>query len=228
MATVDISLSSKERDVPDYLELDEKQNDVRGKIVLFNSPFTTYGETVQYRYKGASSAARYGAWASLIRSVGPYSMNTPHTGTSAYEDGVKKIPHAALTLEDAAMMGRMADRGLTIKVSLYMEGRFEDDVPSQNVMGEITGSEYDSRLDDKAEGMYNSQERAKIVTNGGQHADYENMRTDAIVSNTKMNSYASFLANFMSAIQAGKFGDDAKTWDVYTEWKAIQDKYTSP
>ena len=93
---------------------------------------------------------------------------------------------------------------------------------------EITGSEYDSRLDDKAEGMYNSQERAKIVTNGGQHADYENMRTDAIVSNTKMNSYASFLSNFMSAIQAGKFGDDPKTWDVYVEWKAIQDKYLSP
>jgi carboxypeptidase Q len=69
-------------------------------------------------------------------------MNTPHTGTSAYEDGVKKIPHAAVTLEDAAMMGRMADRGLTVKVKLYMEGQFVEDVLSQNVMGEIKGSEY--------------------------------------------------------------------------------------
>jgi Predicted aminopeptidases len=69
-------------------------------------------------------------------------MNTPHTGTSAYEDGVKKIPHAAITLEDAAMMGRMAKRGLTVKVSLYMEAQTYEDVLSHNVMGEIKGSEY--------------------------------------------------------------------------------------
>ena len=128
--------------VNSFDDLKARAGEAKGKIILYNVPFTTYGETVQYRYRGASEAAKVGGIASLIRSVGPYSMDTPHTGTSAYEDGVKKIPHAALTLEDAAMMGRMADRGLTIKVSLYMEGRFEDDVPSQNVMGEITGSEY--------------------------------------------------------------------------------------
>ena len=128
--------------VNSFDDLKARSSEAKGKIVLYNVPFTSYGETVQYRYRGASEAAKVGGIASLIRSVGPYSMDTPHTGTSAYEDGVKKIPHAALTLEDAAMMGRMADRGLTIKVSLYMEGRFEDDVPSQNVMGEITGSEY--------------------------------------------------------------------------------------
>ena len=49
-----------------------------------------------------------------------------------------KIPHAAITLEDAAMMGRMSAR-LKIKVTLYMEGRSLGDVPSQNVMGEIKG-----------------------------------------------------------------------------------------
>ena len=128
--------------VNSFDDLKARSSEAKGKIVLYNVPFTSYGETVQYRYRGASEAAKVGGIASLIRSVGPYSMDTPHTGTSAYEDGVKKIPHAALTLEDAAMMGRMADRGLTIKVSLYMEGRFEGDVPSQNVMGEITGSEY--------------------------------------------------------------------------------------
>ena len=69
-------------------------------------------------------------------------MNTPHTGTSAYEDGVKKIPHAAITLEDAAMMGRMAKRGLIVKVSLYMEAQTYEDALSDNVMGEIKGSEY--------------------------------------------------------------------------------------
>ena len=128
--------------VNSFDDLKARAGEAKGKIILYNVPFTTYGETVQYRYRGASEAAKVGGIASLIRSVGPYSMNTPHTGTSAYEDGVKKIPHAAITLEDAAMMGRMSKRGITIKVSLYMEGRFVDDVPSQNVMGEIIGSEY--------------------------------------------------------------------------------------
>ena len=128
--------------VSSFDDLKVKSSMAKGKIILYNVPFTTYGETVQYRYRGASEAAKVGGIASLIRSVGPYSMNTPHTGTSAYEDGVKKIPHAAITLEDAAMMGRMSARGLTIKVSLYMEAKSFGDVLSQNVMGEIVGSEY--------------------------------------------------------------------------------------
>ena len=128
--------------VSSFDDLKAKSSIAKGKIILYNVPFTTYGETVQYRYRGASEAAKVGGIASLVRSVGPYSMNTPHTGTSAYEDGVKKIPHAAITLEDAAMMGRMSARGLTIKVSLYMEAKSFGDVMSQNVMGEIIGSEY--------------------------------------------------------------------------------------
>tara|TARA_Y100000766_G_scaffold167974_1_gene144240 strand:- start:4672 stop:6060 length:1389 start_codon:yes stop_codon:yes gene_type:complete len=128
--------------VSSFDDLKAKSSMAKGKIILYNVPFTTYGETVQYRYRGASEAAKVGGIASLVRSVGPYSMNTPHTGTSAYEDGVKKIPHAAITLEDAAMMGRMSARGMTIKVSLYMEAKSFGDVLSQNVMGEIVGSEY--------------------------------------------------------------------------------------
>ena len=43
--------------------------EARGKIVLFDVPFTTYGETVRYRGTAPSAAARAGAVASLIRSV---------------------------------------------------------------------------------------------------------------------------------------------------------------
>jgi carboxypeptidase Q len=69
-------------------------------------------------------------------------MNTPHTGNSRYEDGVKKIPHAAITVEDAAMIGRMVSRGQTVKVKLYTEGKMEADSPSRNVVAEIKGSQY--------------------------------------------------------------------------------------
>ena len=132
--------------VNSFEDLKLRAEDAKGKIVLYNVPFTTYGETVQYRYRGASEAAKAGGIASLVRSVGPYSMNTPHTGTSAYEEDIKKIPHAAITLEDAAMMGRMADRGLTIKISLSMEAKSYEDVLSQNVMSEIIGSEYPEEI----------------------------------------------------------------------------------
>ena len=102
-------------------------NEVKGKIVLFNAPFTSYGKTVRYRYSGASAAAKHGAVASLIRSVGPWSMNTPHTGVMAYKDGIKKIPHAALTMEDALMMGRLHDQGEKLIVKLEMDARMAAD-----------------------------------------------------------------------------------------------------
>ena len=128
--------------VNDWDELESRSNEVHGKIVLFNAPFTSYGETVAYRYSGASAAAKHGAVASLIRSIGPWSMNTPHTGVMAYNDDVQKTPHAALTMEDAMMLSRIHDRGNKIIVKLDMNARMVADRWSHNVLGEIKGSMY--------------------------------------------------------------------------------------
>ena len=128
--------------VNDWDELESRSNEVPGKIVLFNAPFTSYGETVAYRYSGASAAAKHGAVASLIRSIGPWSMNTPHTGVMAYNDDVQKIPNAALTMEDAMMLSRIHDRGNKIIVKLDMIARMVADRWSHNVLGEIKGSVY--------------------------------------------------------------------------------------
>jgi carboxypeptidase Q len=114
----------------------------KGRIVLFDVPFTDYGETVQYRTQGASAAAKVGAIASLIRTVGPQSMQNPHTGVMYYEDGVPKIPHAAITLEDAQMIHRMQDRGQRVELLLRMEAETLPDAPSRNAMAEVTGSEH--------------------------------------------------------------------------------------
>ena len=127
--------------VSSFEELDAKEKYVRGKIVLFNTPFTTYGETVQYRYRGASAAARYGALASLIRSVGPWSMNTPHTGGMAYDKNQPQIPHAAITMEDAMMLGRLYERGEKIVMKLDMSARSVADRWSRNVIAEFPGSQ---------------------------------------------------------------------------------------
>ena len=128
--------------VNDWDELESRSNEVPGKIVLFNAPFTSYGETVAYRYSGASAAAKHGAVASLIRSIGPWSMNTPHTGVMAYNDDAQKIPNAALTMEDAMMLSRIHDRGNKIIVKLDMNARMVADRWSHNVLGEIKGSIY--------------------------------------------------------------------------------------
>ena len=127
--------------VGSFDELEARAADAEGKIVLFNVPFTSYGRTVTYRTQGASAAAKAGAVASLVRSVGPESLDTPHTGTMSYEDGVAKIPHAALTIEGAERLQRMQDRGDTPVVRLSMEGRFAPDRLSHNVIGEIRGRE---------------------------------------------------------------------------------------
>jgi carboxypeptidase Q len=113
----------------------------RGKIVLFNVPFTNYGATVQYRANGAVEAAKAGAVASLIRSVGPYSMRTPHTGGMRYDSTVRRIPHAAISTEDADMLARMQARGDKIVVRLTMSAHTLPDAPSRNVVGEIVGRE---------------------------------------------------------------------------------------
>lgn len=128
--------------VKDYDELKERRDEAEGKIVLFNAPFTSYGQTVTYRVNGAVEAARYGAVASLVRSVGPYSMQTPHTGVMYYDEEVKKIPHAAITVEDAELIQRMADRGESISINLKMEAETLPDATSRNLIAEYTGTEY--------------------------------------------------------------------------------------
>ncbi|HVF57558.1 MAG TPA: M28 family metallopeptidase [Pyrinomonadaceae bacterium] len=127
--------------VRNFDELDALGEKVRGKIVLYNVPFTTYGETVAYRGAGASRAARYGAVAALVRSVGPVSLQTPHTGALRYADDQPKIPAAALTIEGAETLQRMQGRGERIRLRLKMEAKFLPDAESANVVAEIKGRE---------------------------------------------------------------------------------------
>ena len=127
--------------VSSFDDLRARAAEARGKIVLYDVPFTSYGETVQYRTQGAIEAARAGAVASLIRSVGPFGMKTPHTGGMSYAEGVPRIPHAALAMEDAMMIRRMQQRGERVVVQLQMGARTLPDVESRNVIGEIVGRE---------------------------------------------------------------------------------------
>ncbi len=127
--------------VKSFEDLKARQVEAKGRIVVFNVPFTTYGETVQYRVRGASEASKYGAIASLVRSVGPYGIQTPHTGGMGYQNDVPKIPHGAISMEDAMMMQRCQDRGETVELTLSMDAKWLPDAQSRNVIIEIPGSE---------------------------------------------------------------------------------------
>jgi carboxypeptidase Q len=127
--------------VSSFDELTRRAPEAKGKIVLFDVPFTNYGETVQYRSSGAVAAARAGAIASLIRSVSSYSIKNPHTGAMRYDTSVQRIPAAALSVEDAMMVHRMIDRGEKVRLRIKMEAKTLPDAPSRNVMGEVVGRE---------------------------------------------------------------------------------------
>ena len=127
--------------VSSFAELTERKDEARGKIVVYDVPFTSYGETVRYRATGASAAARHGAVAVLVRSVASASLYTPHTGTMTYDSAVARIPAAAITVEDAMLLHRLQERGDTVRVRLRMGARTLPDARSRNVVAEVRGTE---------------------------------------------------------------------------------------
>jgi carboxypeptidase Q len=127
--------------VGSFADLDASAARVKGKIVLFNVPFTTYGETVAYRTSGPSRAAARGAVAMLIRAVGPPGLRTPHTGVLTYLEGEPRIPAAAIATEDADRLQRMQNRGTKVRLRLKMDAKMLPDADSANVVAEIRGSE---------------------------------------------------------------------------------------
>ena len=132
--------------VKDFSELEQKKNQVKGNVVLFNVDYSNYGDVLKYRYSGASEAAKYGARGSLLRSITPWSVYTPNTGLLAYNSGLKKIPSASLTVEDAMMMQRLYDRGQKITIKMQMSSKLASDRWSRNIIAELKGSTYPDEI----------------------------------------------------------------------------------
>ncbi len=129
---------------------------VAGKIVLFNYPFDkqmaaegrggeAYGEAVVYRSDAPSAAARPGAVACLIRSVGGADYRLPHTGQTKYADDAPKIPAGAITAEDADLIVDLARQG-PVKMKLALTPQQLPDVESANVIGDIKGTEHPEQI----------------------------------------------------------------------------------
>ena len=129
---------------------------VEGKIVLFDYAFDkqiaaqgrggeAYGEAVVYRSDGPSAAARLGAVACLIRSVGGADYRVAHTGQTHYADDAPKVPAAAVTSEDADLISALVREG-AVKMKLVLTPHQLPDVESYNVIADIKGSDHPEQI----------------------------------------------------------------------------------
>jgi len=105
-----------------------------------------YGHFGALRRTGASIAASKGAVGLLIRSIGTDSHRMPHTGSMRYDTEHPKIPAAAVSNPDADQIERIAKRQRPIVVTMTLTPTFTGKVPSGNVIGEITGSEFPEQI----------------------------------------------------------------------------------
>lgn len=134
--------------VRDFAELEARAAQVKGAIVLYDVALSAwtddkpsnYGAVAAYRTQGASRAARLGAVGVLIRSITAHSLRTPHTGAISYDAAQPKIPAAAISVEDAQLIARLAADG-PVSVKLRLDSRVLPDAPSANVIGELRGRE---------------------------------------------------------------------------------------
>lgn len=139
--------------VDNFKELDQLAMDqVKGKVVLFNHRFDefaaragrweqAYGAAVQYRNHGPTRAAKMGAVATLVRSVGSGKDRLAHTGVTKYEEGTPRIPAGAVPAEDAELIADLAKKG---PVTIHLVLRVRDLAPEQsyNVIADLRGTQF--------------------------------------------------------------------------------------
>ncbi|MFZ6751005.1 M20/M25/M40 family metallo-hydrolase [Undibacterium sp. Ren11W] len=149
-ATADTGLTAEIIVVHNFDELQARAPEVKGRIVLFDVPFNqamadrglagpAYGEGAQYRSKGPKTAAKLGAVAALVRSVGGANFRLAHTGATSL-DQANRIPAAAVTAEDAMLISRLAARG-AVSMHLTLTPQILADADSFNVIADWPGSD---------------------------------------------------------------------------------------
>jgi hypothetical protein len=120
---------------------------VRGRIVFVSHRMTATQDGSQYGYYGAvrrlapSIAAKKGAAAIVIRSLGTDYHRNPHTGTQTVAEGVTPIPAGALSIPDSEQLQRILKRGRKVTMRLTLTPRNLGMRQSGNVVAEVRGSD---------------------------------------------------------------------------------------
>lgn len=138
--------------VRSFAELELNPAEVRDRIVLISVPFDqhladnglagpAYVQGGEPRFRGPAAAAKLGAAAVLVRSVGGANYRLPHTGATGWEDGGRRVPAAAVTVEDALLIERLAAKG-PVTMQLLLTPKTLPDVDSYNVVADWPGREH--------------------------------------------------------------------------------------
>jgi len=141
------------------LEAVPEGNSLKGKIIFISysmadyvpapgePEWRNYSEGTKARSGGHVAAAKRGAEAIIIRSVGTDNNRNGHTGSGyKYIDGVRKIPAAAVSAPDAMLMQNMLKRGKPVTLKMNMTSEITGPAMSANIIGEITGREDPDRF----------------------------------------------------------------------------------
>ena len=129
---------------------------VQGKVVVFDEhfdqklaeagfPLEAYGQAVAYRERGRLEAARKGAVASLVRSVGGADFRLPHTGETGYDPKLPGIPAGAITAEDASLLARLSAQG-PVRMHLVLTPKLLGEVETYNVVADLKGSKHPEQV----------------------------------------------------------------------------------
>jgi hypothetical protein len=138
-----------------YDSLAELQADTRepgrsrahGRIVFINQKTDRtrdgrgYGAAVPARAFGPVEAARRGALALGIRSIGTDREQIAHTGALRYEIGVPRIPAFAVSVPDAEAMAAWHAQGRPLRLELKLEAKSDVEATTHNVIGEVPGTD---------------------------------------------------------------------------------------
>jgi hypothetical protein len=156
IATSKNGITAEVVEVKSLKELETLGEKLKGKIVFFNRPmdsenvetFLSYSGCVDQRSSGAKEAAKYGAVATIVRSMNLRLDDFPHTGNQSYGDLPKSqyIPAAAISTNGAELLSKSLKNNPRLQFYLKQSCVQMDEVVSYNVVGEIKGSEHPENI----------------------------------------------------------------------------------
>lgn len=128
---------------------------VKGKIAFIDHKMqptqdgSGYGYYGRGRFTGPNVAAKKGAIAVVIRSIGTDSHRNPHTGVTNFETGVEPIPAGAISNPDADQLVRhwrrpqpvRMDELQPLRMKLLLTPKSLGQQESGNVIAEVPGSD---------------------------------------------------------------------------------------
>ncbi|HEX4958135.1 MAG TPA: M20/M25/M40 family metallo-hydrolase [Lacibacter sp.] len=142
-------------EVRSFKQLDSLgEKGIKGKIVFYNYPmnptfvetFRAYGDAGQFRGRGPSMAAKYGAVGVMVRSLASNMDDYPHTGATNYNDSFPKIPAIAVSTRHAEYVSNELKKKNSLQLYFRTECEMLPDVQSYNVIGEIRGTEFPNEI----------------------------------------------------------------------------------